>query len=79
MSRIVYKIVEHNGGWAYTVDGSFFETFSSHDAARAAGLRAAREQAQPGDNTGIIYEDASGKWHEEVADGDDRPQVDVEG
>ena len=79
MSKIVYKIVEHDGGWAYTVDGSFSETFPSHDAARAAGLRAAREQVQPGADTGIVYEDASGKWHEEVSDGDDRPQVEVEG
>ncbi len=79
MSKIVYKVIEHDGGWAYSVGGTISETFASHDAARAAARRAAREQVQPGEDTGIVYEDASGQWHEELADGDDRPQADVEG
>ena len=27
MTKIVYRIVEHDGGWAYQVDGVFSETF----------------------------------------------------
>ena len=27
MTKIVYHIVEHDGGWAYKVDGVFSETF----------------------------------------------------
>ena len=27
MSHVTYKIVEHDGGWAYTVDGVFSEPF----------------------------------------------------
>ena len=34
MTKIVYRIVEHDDGWAYQVDGVFSETFPSHDAAR---------------------------------------------
>jgi hypothetical protein len=79
MSKIIYKVVEHDGGWAYKVEGTFSETFPTHDAARAAGLRAVREQAQPGADVGIVYEDASGKWHEELSDGDDRPEASIEG
>ena len=78
MAKVVYKVVEHDGGWAYSVDGAYSETFKSHDAAKSAAHRAAREQAQPGDDVGIVYEDASGKWHEELSGGEDRPDTAVE-
>jgi hypothetical protein len=79
MSKIVYRIVEHDGGWAYQLDGAFSETFPSHDAARRAALRAAAEQHMPGETRAISWEDDKGKWHEEVARGDDRPEAEVEG
>jgi len=79
MSKIVYEIVEHDGGWAYQVNGVFSETFPTHDAARKAAERAAREQVVPGATTGITYEDKDGRWHREVAAGDDRPETDVQG
>ena len=53
--------------------------FRSHDLARKAAERAAREQVVPGVTTGITYEDKSGQWHNEVAAGDDRPETDVKG
>ena len=49
MAHLTYHIVEHDGGWAYKADGVFSETFPTHDAARAAALRAAGEQRAPGD------------------------------
>jgi hypothetical protein len=79
MSKITYEIVEHDGGWAYRVDGVYSETFPSRDAARHAAERAAREQVVPGATTGIVYEDKSGNWHSEVAKGDDRPETEVKG
>ncbi|HEY3800616.1 MAG TPA: DUF2188 domain-containing protein [Caulobacteraceae bacterium] len=79
MSQVTYHIVEHDGGWAYQVDGVYSETFPTHDAAKAAARRAAGEQRAPGDEVGISWEDAGGKWHEEVSEGHDRPQTDVEG
>jgi Uncharacterized protein conserved in bacteria (DUF2188) len=79
MTRILYKIVEHNDGWAYQVEGTYSETFTTHEAARAAAMAAAREQAQPGRDVGITFEDANGKWHEELSDGRDRPDASVEG
>jgi hypothetical protein len=79
MTKITYEIVEHDGGWAYRVDGVYSETFPSHDLARKAAERAAREQVVPGVTTGITYEDKSGLWHNEVAAGDDRPETDVQG
>jgi len=79
MSKVIYEVVEHDGGWAYRVNGVFSETFPSHDMARRAAERAAREQVVPGATTGISYEDRDGRWHEEVSRGDDRPDTEVEG
>jgi hypothetical protein len=79
MSKIVYEIVEHDGGWAYKADGVFSETFPSHDAARRAAERAAKEQVVAGSTTGISYEDRDGRWHDEISRGDDRPETDVKG
>jgi hypothetical protein len=79
MTKIIYEIVNHDGGWAYRVGDVYSETFPSHDLARRAAERAAREQEVPGDTTEISYEDKRGRWHEEQARGDDRPETDVEG
>jgi hypothetical protein len=79
MTTVTYEIVQHDGGWAYRVDGVYSETFPNHDAAKAAARRAAGEQRVPGETRGITWEDAGGRWHEEVDPGDDRPETDVEG
>jgi hypothetical protein len=79
LPKVTYEIVEHDGGWAYRVDGAFSETFRSRDEARSAAERAAREQSVGGDTTGISYEDSRGKWHDEVSSGGDRPETDVKG
>jgi hypothetical protein len=79
MAHVTYEIVEHDGGWAYRVDGVFSETFKTHDAAKGAARRAAGEQRVPGDTVGISWEDAGGRWHEEVDPGSDRPDTDVKG
>jgi hypothetical protein len=78
MNHVTYKIVQHDGGWAYTVDGVFSETFASHAAALTAARRAAAEQRTPGRTEMIEYETADGKWHIETASGSDRPETDVE-
>ncbi len=79
MSKITYHIVEHDGGWAYQVNGVFSETFPTHNKARAAAQRVAQEQHVAGETRAISWEDADGKWHEELARGDDRPETEVEG
>jgi len=79
MTKVTYEIVEHDGGWAYRVDGVFSETFPSHDAARRGAEDAAWEQRVPGDTTGISYEDKDGRWHDELSVGRDRPVTDVKG
>ena len=78
MTHITYKIVRHEDGWAYTVNGAFSESFPTHAEALEAARRAAAEQRQPGNTEAIEYEDENGKWHAEVALGNDRPDTDVE-
>jgi hypothetical protein len=78
MTLVTYKIVQHDGGWAYTVNGVFSEAFATHAAALAAAKRAAAEQRVPGRTEAIEYETPDGKWHTETAAGGDRPETDVE-
>jgi hypothetical protein len=78
MSHVTYKIVRHDDGWAYTVDGVFSEPYPTHAAALAAARAAAAEQRIPGRTETIEYEDANGQWHTETASGRDRPETDVE-
>ena len=79
MTRVIYEIVEHDGGWAYRVDGVYSEPYPTHDLARQAAERAAHEQVVPGDTTSISWEDKEGRWHDEVARGGDRPETEVKG
>jgi hypothetical protein len=79
MSHVTYRLVEHDGGWAYKVGDVFSETFASRALARAAAKRAALEQRTPGQDVVIEYEDSSGRWRDEDAKGSDRPETDVEG
>ena len=80
MSIITYKIVEHDGGWAYKLGDVFSETVSARGRRRVeAAKMVAAEQRVPGKTEAIEYEDNEGKWHEELARGDDRPITDVMG
>ena len=78
MSEVVYKIVEHAGGYAYKVGDVFSETFATREEAVDAAHRAAAEQQLPGMTEGIRYQDGRGGWHNETSEGTDRPGVRVE-
>lgn len=79
MTHVTYRIVEHDGGWAYRLGDTYSETYPTHDAAFGAAQRVAREQKVPDQDAMIEYADASGRWVTERADGHDRPEVEVEG
>ncbi|ARQ02707.1 DUF2188 domain-containing protein [Pseudorhodoplanes sinuspersici] len=78
MTHLTYRIVQHDGGWAYKVGDVFSESFPSHAAALKAAKKAAQEQRVPGRTEVIEWEDADGKWHTETAPGGDRPETDVD-
>lgn len=77
MVTVRYEVVEHDGGWAYKVGDVLSETYSSHDAALKAANAAAARQTVAGETDGITYQDDSGRWREEVAEGRDRPATEV--
>lgn len=78
MTKVIYEVVEHDGGWAYKVGDVLSEPFPTHAAAHAAAAAAAERQRVAGTTEGIEYEDAKGNWHQEVADGGDRPDTELD-
>lgn len=79
MSTAHYKIVPHDGGFAYTLNGAFSEPYPTHEAALRAARRAAYEQRIPDETRLIMYQTEDGAWHTETALGTDRPITDVQG
>ena len=79
MEKIHYRVVEHDGGWAYKLGDVFSEAFPDRAAALAAAKRVAAEQHVPGDAAYIEYQDDAGRWRTEFSVGDDRPDADVTG
>ncbi len=77
MADVTYRVVEHDGGWAYKVGDVFSETFRSHEEAHTAAEIAAGEQRSPGDAESIEFQDESGAWKVEDAKGEDRPATGV--
>ena len=77
MGAITYKVVRHDGGWAYRAN----ET--SSDATREAAPKAARvaasEQAAPGQTAKISFEGEKGHWYTQVDGGTDRRVTKVQG
>ena len=78
MDKVTYRIVSHNEGWAYEVDGSYSETFATRDQAIEAAKDAARSQRAPGDTEPVSYQDEHGRVHREIEPGRDRPDTQVE-
>ena len=50
---------------------------SSDEAFLQRETRAAARQTVAGTTDGIVYQDQNGRWHEELADGHDRPATRV--
>lgn len=78
MAHITYRIVPHDGGWAYKLGDSFSETFRRREDAHAAAVAVSREQKVPDATAWIEYEANDGQWVTERADGHDRPETEVE-
>jgi hypothetical protein len=45
MNKVTYKVMKHEGGWAYEANGRYSEPFRTREEARAAAKLAANEQA----------------------------------
>ena len=78
MSKVVYKVVKHDGGWVYKANETLSDPFRTREAARKAARLAARGQEAPGETVRISSEDEKGRWHSEVDSGTDRPSASAE-
>jgi hypothetical protein len=56
MQKITYKVVKHEGGWAYEVNGAYSEKFLTRELARKAAKSAAGEQAAAGESAPVSKE-----------------------
>lgn len=74
-----YRVGQHDGGWAYEFDGTWSESFDTHEKALVAARQAAARQRVGGRDAVITYETPDGKWHTEIAEGGDRPETIVVG
>lgn len=78
MTKVIYEIVEHDGGWAYRVGDVLSEPFPTHRRAHEAAQLAAERQRVAGVTDGIEYQDANYLWHREVAEAGDRPETELD-
>jgi hypothetical protein len=54
MSKLTYRVVKHDGGWAYEANGTYSEPFRTRDSARMAAKIAASEQTAAGETTHFL-------------------------
>lgn len=78
MTKVIYQVVQHDGGWAYRQGDVYSETFATHSDALQAAKIVAAEQQVGGDSEEISWQDDKGIWHVEYSDGGDRPEAEVE-
>ncbi|QIB34983.1 DUF2188 domain-containing protein [Ancylobacter pratisalsi] len=78
MTHIRYEIVQHDGGWAYKLGDVFSETHATHEGALRAAREAAARQTISGETRPILFQDSDGHWHEETAQGTDRPDAEID-
>lgn len=50
MTKAVYRVVRHEGGWAYEANGTYSRVFRTREQAREAARVAGREQGVQGHN-----------------------------
>ena len=77
MAEVTYHVVRHDEGFAYRVGDVYSEPFPTHEEAMEAARIAAAEHRLAGRDADINYQDESGRWHREHADGSDRPDSQV--
>src|SRR5262245_24242227 len=63
MSKVTYEIVQHDGGWAYKVNGVFSEPFSTHAEALAAARAAAEDPVSVDGRSTRLRSLPRQQWH----------------
>jgi hypothetical protein len=67
MSKITYRVVKHDGGWAYEANGTYSEQFQTREAARKAARLAATAKAAANEIVPTSYDDKNGQWYDDCS------------
>jgi Uncharacterized protein conserved in bacteria (DUF2188) len=62
MNKIRYRVVKHDGGWAYETDGTYSGQFRTREAARKAARLAAADHAPAYATVSRTSESEEGQW-----------------
>jgi hypothetical protein len=65
MNKITYRVVKHDGGWAYESDGAHSEQFRTREAARQAARLAAAGHASAQQTAPRPSENKAGQWYDD--------------
>ena len=65
MSKVVYEIIQHDGGWAYRVGKVVSEPFRTREEAHEAAQQAADRQRGGVSQHDVEFEDSNYHWHTE--------------
>jgi hypothetical protein len=65
MSKITYRVVKHNGGWAYENGSTSSEQFRTREAARKAARLAAAGHASAYTSAARTSESEEAQWHDD--------------
>jgi hypothetical protein len=64
MNKVTYKVVRHDGAWAYEANGTHSERFKTREAARKAAKLAASERVAAGGATTPVFSEEI-EWQDE--------------
>jgi hypothetical protein len=65
MNKITYRVVKHDGGWAYETDGTYSQQFRTREAARKAARLAAAGHASAYETARRPSESKAGQWYDD--------------
>ena len=66
MTKIVYEVIPARWRWAFKLGDTISDTFPATTKPMPPPARRARTDA-PGQTVGISWEDAKGRWHDEIS------------
>ena len=77
MSEVTYEIVEHDGGWAYKVDGALSRCSRPMRQRSRQHRPPPLSRKPPARPKRLNTKTRKGKWHTETARGSDRPETHI--
>jgi hypothetical protein len=65
MNKITYRVVKHNGAWAYETESTYSQLFRTREAARKAARSAAAEHTRVRQTAPRALEHNEAHWYDD--------------